>query len=79
VRSTSYERAARVEEVDTARVTWRKSTRSNGSGNCVEVADNLAGKVGLRDSKDPNGPVLTFDPKTWSLFVERVKQGTLGR
>ncbi|MET8084667.1 DUF397 domain-containing protein [Micromonospora sp. NPDC005237] len=68
-----------MEEVNQAPVTWRKSTRSNGSGNCVEVADNLAGKVGLRDSKDPTGPVLTFGPTAWSTFVASVKQETLGR
>ncbi|MEW2383073.1 DUF397 domain-containing protein [Micromonospora sp. NPDC047707] len=62
-----------MDEVDTARVTWRKSTRSNGSGDCVEVADDLAGKVGLRDSKDPSGPVLTFAPTAWRMFIEAVK------
>ncbi|MCI4062055.1 DUF397 domain-containing protein [Micromonospora sp. R77] len=67
-----------MEEVNQAPVTWRKSTRSNGSGDCVEVADNLPGVVGLRDSKNPTGPVLTFGPKAWSLFVGSVKQGTLG-
>ncbi|MFC4018919.1 DUF397 domain-containing protein [Micromonospora sp. GCM10011542] len=68
-----------MEEVNQALVTWRKSTRSNGSGNCVEVADSLAGKVGLRDSKDPAGPVLTFGPKAWSLFVGSVKRERLGQ
>ncbi|MEV1144262.1 DUF397 domain-containing protein [Micromonospora sp. NPDC049799] len=68
-----------MEEVNQATVTWRKSTRSNGSGNCVEVADNLAGSVGLRDSKDPSGPILTFGPEAWSHFVGSVKQRTLGR
>ncbi|MER7889063.1 DUF397 domain-containing protein [Micromonospora sp. NPDC094482] len=48
---------------------WRKSTRS-GNGECVEVADNLAGVVGVRDSKDRSGPVLTFDPRAWRSFVE---------
>ena len=49
---------------------WRKSTRSNGSsGNCVEVADNVAGTVLVRDSTDPSGPVLTFGPGAWSAFV----------
>ncbi|MGC4854212.1 DUF397 domain-containing protein [Micromonospora sp. DT4] len=67
-----------MEETHVARVTWRKSTRSNGSGDCVEVADNLPGAVGLRDSKDPAGPVLTFDPTAWSAFVANVKQETFG-
>ncbi|MGW5559141.1 DUF397 domain-containing protein [Micromonospora sp. NPDC003944] len=56
--------------------TWRKSTRSGSGdgGNCVEVADNLVGVVGVRDSKDPSGPALTFDPQTWKAFVGFAKQ-----
>ncbi|MEV0153965.1 DUF397 domain-containing protein [Micromonospora sp. NPDC050686] len=68
-----------MEGVKQAPVTWRKSTRSNGSGNCVEVADNLAGKVGLRDSKEPSGPILTFDPATWFVFVDAVKRSGFRR
>ncbi|MEU0546839.1 DUF397 domain-containing protein [Micromonospora sp. NPDC005979] len=50
---------------------WRKSTRSgNNSGACVEVADNLPGRVHVRDSKDPDGGVLTFSPAAWRAFVE---------
>ncbi|MBF9132516.1 DUF397 domain-containing protein [Plantactinospora sp. S1510] len=49
---------------------WRKSSRSNSTGgNCVEVADNLPGIVGVRDSKDPTGPALTFHPTAWQAFV----------
>ncbi|MEO3816325.1 DUF397 domain-containing protein [Plantactinospora sp. B24E8] len=49
---------------------WRKSSRSNSSGgDCVEVADNLPDVVGVRDSKDPHGPALTFDPYAWRVFV----------
>ncbi|MEV4495154.1 DUF397 domain-containing protein [Micromonospora arborensis] len=49
---------------------WRKSSRSSGNGgNCVEVADNLPGVIGVRDSKDPTGPALTFAPRSWHLFV----------
>ncbi|MFB9235692.1 DUF397 domain-containing protein [Plantactinospora siamensis] len=50
---------------------WRKSTRSSGNGgNCVEVAANLTGIVGVRDSKDRQGPVLTFSPASWTSFVK---------
>lgn len=54
---------------------WRKSTRSNAGGDCVEVAGNLPGEVGVRDSKDPTGPVLVFTPSAWAAFVEGVKDG----
>ncbi|MFY1636089.1 DUF397 domain-containing protein [Solwaraspora sp. WMMB335] len=49
---------------------WRTSTRSsNNGGNCVEVADNLPGRVLVRDSKDRVGGVLAFDPAAWQAFV----------
>ncbi|MGI5213988.1 DUF397 domain-containing protein [Plantactinospora sp. CA-290183] len=52
---------------------WRKSTRSSGNtGDCVEVADNLPGIIGVRDSKDPTGPALTFTPATWQTFLTQV-------
>ncbi|SCL67230.1 DUF397 domain-containing protein [Micromonospora peucetia] len=56
---------------------WRKSSRSNAGGECVEVADNLSGVVGLRDSKDPNGPTLAFEPIDWATFVSAVKNDGL--
>lgn len=52
---------------------WRKSTRS-GQSECVEVADNLAGVVGVRDSKDPAGPVLTFTPAAWTRFLTSTRR-----
>lgn len=57
-----------MSNVDSPR--WRKSTRSTpNGGNCVEVAENLPGRVLVRDSKDQSGPALSFAPAAWSAFV----------
>ena len=60
-------------EVDLSRAVWRKSTRSNNGGACVEVATNLPGIVAVRDSKDPDGPALTFTSDDWRAFIRRLK------
>ena len=44
-------------------------------GNCVEVADNVAGVVAVRDSKKVDGPALLFDASQWRSFVNGVKAG----
>lgn len=55
-------------------VTWRKSRRSNDQGGeCVEVA-TLAEVVGLRDSKDPEGPRLLLDPSAFRTLLTNLKQ-----
>ncbi|MFC4042384.1 DUF397 domain-containing protein [Dactylosporangium siamense] len=55
---------------------WHKSSRSNGNGgnNCVEVAV-ADSAVGVRDSKNPDGPVLRFSPAAWESFVSDAKHG----
>jgi uncharacterized protein DUF397 len=58
---------------------WRKSSRSNQAGNCVEVALNLVEVVGVRDSKDPDGPALAFDTPAWAAFAASLKAGELDR
>ncbi|GAB3945406.1 DUF397 domain-containing protein [Micromonospora vulcania] len=56
-------------------VRWRTATRStNNGGDCVEVADNLPGRVLVRDSKDRDGGTLTFDPTAWTSFVDALRQ-----
>jgi hypothetical protein len=66
---------------------WRKSSRSNGAGNCVELAWRkssrsngggacvelvLAADAGaVRDSKNPAGPILTFPAASLATFLTR--------
>lgn len=52
---------------------WRKASRSGSSGdNCVEVATNVPGVVAVRDSKRPDGPVLTITAEQWRAFIARL-------
>ncbi|MFV2028178.1 DUF397 domain-containing protein [Solwaraspora sp. WMMA2080] len=55
---------------------WRKSTRSNGQGQCVEVATNVPATVLVRDSKDTAGPALTFSPAGWTSFLSTLTPDT---
>ncbi|MDF9813734.1 DUF397 domain-containing protein [Streptomyces sp. SPB162] len=58
---------------------WKKSSYSGNNGNCVEVCAPTADRVAVRDSKDPYGPALAFDPEVWSAFVDHVTRGTFDR
>ncbi len=53
---------------------WVKSSLSFSNGNCVEVA-SLTGGIGVRDSKDPAGPILRFTPSEWDAFLGGVRNG----
>jgi hypothetical protein len=64
--------------MDLTKPEWRKSSYSgNNGGQCVEVARNLLGVVAVRDSKDCEGPVLTFTPGGWRAFISGVRTGQL--
>ncbi|GAA2778882.1 DUF397 domain-containing protein [Saccharopolyspora taberi] len=65
--------------VDLSRTRWRKSSRSNtgSSGNCVEVSF-AATMTAVRDSKQPEGPVLVFSTAQWRRFLDAARRGALG-
>ena len=48
------------------------SSRS-GSSNCVEVSRMPDGRVAVRDSKNRDGPLLTFTSAQWARFVADIK------
>jgi hypothetical protein len=51
---------------------WRKSSRSNGSGQCVETA-SASGAVAVRDTEDRDGVILTITAKAWQRFADGLK------
>lgn len=53
---------------------WRKAQRSVANGACVELAP-FEGMVAMRDSKDPEGPVLIYTPAEWGAFLHGAKAG----
>lgn len=54
---------------------WRKSHRSNPSGNCVELAELSGGHVALRNSRHPSGPALVYTGSEMSAFILGAKDG----
>ncbi|MDH6704137.1 hypothetical protein P3T27_000838 [Kitasatospora sp. MAA19] len=57
---------------------WFKSSYSSNGGQCIEVSDSMPGVVPVRDSKDPEGPVLAFSVDVWSSFIAAVRSGEFG-
>jgi hypothetical protein len=54
---------------------WRKSKRSGKLGNCVEVACLPEGGVAMRNSRFPDGAVLTYTQAEMAAFLAGVKDG----
>jgi hypothetical protein len=54
---------------------WQKSSRSNSTGNCLELAKLPSGEFALRNSRDPNGPALIYTRAEIEAFVLGVKDG----
>ena len=54
---------------------WRKSARSNPTGNCVEMAPLPDGAIAVRNSRHREGPVLVYTRAEIAAFVLGAKDG----
>jgi hypothetical protein len=63
---------------DPRHLVWRTSSHSGHNGKCVAVAAVGDGRVAVRDTKDPAGPVLVFGPEVWVAFLRAVREDMRG-
>lgn len=54
---------------------WRKARISGQNGGCFEFADLDDGVIGVRDSKDPDGPVLHMTRHEMACMLHGAKAG----
>jgi Domain of unknown function (DUF397) len=52
---------------------WWKSSYSMSNGHCLETARLTGGRIGIRDSKAVEGPVLRFEPRAWATFLAELR------
>jgi hypothetical protein len=64
----------KLTRLERANLVWRKAQLSTNNGACVEAA-SVVGKIALRDSKDPYGPILLYTPTEFNAFLDGAKKG----
>ena len=63
-------------EAERTSLAWLKAQRSTANGQCVEIAVTTdKDKIAMRDSKDPDGPILVYTPNEFSAFLDGARNG----
>jgi len=56
-------------------LSWRKSSASNPSGNCVELAELAGGDIAMRNSRHPAGPMIVYSRAEMAAFICGIRSG----
>jgi hypothetical protein len=67
-----------LSDTERADLTWVKAQYSGSNGQCVEIA-SAPGKVAIRDSKDPGGPILVYTIGEFKAFLHGAQNGEFDR
>ncbi|KNB51083.1 DUF397 domain-containing protein [Streptomyces caatingaensis] len=63
--------------LDLAIATWRKSSYSQSSSGCLEIAEQFPHTLPIRDSKAPDRAPVIVPRATWAAFVSATDGGAL--
>jgi hypothetical protein len=63
-----------VTDAERAGLAWLKAQSSGANGACVEIA-KAVGNIAIRDSKDPDGPILVYTPTEFKAFLSGAQNG----
>ena len=63
-----------LSEVERANLAWLKAQASTHNGQCIEIA-SAPGKIAIRDSKDPDGPILVYTSAEFNAFLDGARNG----
>jgi hypothetical protein len=53
---------------------WLKAHSSTANGQCIEIA-SAVGNIAIRDSKDPDGPILVYTSSEFRAFLDGARNG----
>jgi hypothetical protein len=71
---TASARKITLSASERASLAWRKAESSGANGQCVEIASAM-GNVAIRDSKDPDGPILVYTMPEFRAFLDGARNG----
>jgi Domain of unknown function (DUF397) len=63
-----------LSESDRQSLAWLKAHSSTANGACLEIAAAV-GNIAIRDSKDPDGPILVYTPSEFRAFLDGARNG----